>query len=196
MILLILLSGCGAEPEAAPAAPAAAAPVAAVPAVPAAAVPAAAPFDPASIPEAGKVTLSDGVTIDITAEGQVTVTAADGGMVSQSVFGAGGGGFSYRQSVTFMLDLQQRVKAGDPAMVADLMDFPLRVNTGGKPRMVKNREVFIRDYAQILPSSVTARVLSADPRVLFCRMEQVMLGDGVLWAGGDATILRVQSINL
>ena len=81
-------------------------------------------------------------------------------------------------------------------MVADLMDFPLRVNTGGKPRMVKNREVFIRDYAQILPSSVTARVLSADPRVLFCRMEQVMLGDGVLWAGGDATILRVQSINL
>ncbi len=216
----LLLHGCGggaAEARPSPpmeaAAPSAAAPgasaapttapSAAIPgasAAPTAAPGAAAPAAPAAlplvIPGEGTTRLEDGSTITVTNDDKVVIEDPHGRSSGESHFRKNG--FSYRRSVQFMADLQQRLKAGDKEKLAELILFPLRVNQSAqRHRLIQDRAAFVRDFEQIFNAKVTEKVLAADPRKIFCNYQGVMLGDGILWVGSDSkeTSYGVRSIN-
>lgn len=96
-------------------------------------------------------------------------------------------GFSYQASVDFYTELQRLLKAGDKEGLADLANYPLRVNgSKGKALIVKDKAAFLKSFGQIYSPAVVAAVLAVDPRNLFCNYQGVMLGDGILWADRTA----------
>jgi hypothetical protein len=92
-------------------------------------------------------------------------------------------GFSYKASVDFFTDLQRLLKAGDKQGLAELANYPLRVNGDkGKALIVKDRASFLKSFDQIYSPAVVAAALAVDPRNISCNYQGVMLGDGILWA--------------
>lgn len=91
-------------------------------------------------------------------------------------------GYSYKASVELMTDIQGRLKAGDSAGLADLVNYPLHVNHPKAPgQIVKDRAAFIRGYAQIFSPAAVSAILAFDPRDVSCNYQGVMLGNGIVW---------------
>jgi hypothetical protein len=106
-------------------------------------------------------------------------------------------GYSYQASVTFMAELQRQVKAGDKKALAELANYPLRVNgKKGIPLIVKDRAAFLKEYDRVYSPSVIAAILKEDPRNLFANSQGVMLGSGIVWADNGGNHLGVTAINV
>jgi hypothetical protein len=124
---------------------------------------------------------SPAVTFEVDDDDVVVPLDAQGCPLGESHFKSNG--FSYQASVDFMTELQRRLKAGDKEGLADLANFPLRVNHGkSKPLIVKDRAAFLRSFDQIYPPAVASAVAAADVRDLFANYQGVMLGQGIVWA--------------
>jgi hypothetical protein len=120
---------------------------------------------------------------------------ARGCLIGESHFKANG--YSYKASVDFMTELQARVKAHDKNGLADLANYPLRVNgKGTPPRIVKDRSAFLKAVDTIYTPPVSLAILAVDPRDLFCNYQGVMLGDGVIWTDNAHDHIGVISINV
>ena len=84
----------------------------------------------------------------------------------------------------FLGALQAAVRSGKPAEVADLVVFPLRVNTPPKTGFVKTRSEFVRRYAEIFTPAVRAAILRQRPTELFRNWQGLMIGNGEIWFRG------------
>jgi hypothetical protein len=125
-----------------------------------------------------RIPLRNGRTLLRRLDNHLVVTAADGGLVSES--SCGSGSFDYWKAVAFMKGVVRSLGAADRNRVADLLQLPMLA-----PTEIKTRADFLDRYEEMVTSPFLAAVQEADPRELFCRNGAFMLGDGEIWAAPD-----------
>jgi len=80
--------------------------------------------------------------------------------------------------------LQQAVAKHDAATVASLVHYPIKVNPGKKPFVVKNEKAFIKDYDGIITADIAAAIFKQKYENLFVNSQGAMIGDGEVWITG------------
>ena len=80
-----------------------------------------------------------------------------------------------------LTQLQAAVAKHDAAAVAALVHYPIRVNPGKKPFVIKNEKAFIKDYDQIITSDIQAAIFKQKYENLFVNSQGAMIGDGEVW---------------
>jgi hypothetical protein len=80
--------------------------------------------------------------------------------------------------------LQQAVAKHDAATVASLVHYPIKVNPGNKPFLVKNEKAFIKDYDRIVTQDIQAAIFKQKYENLFVNSQGAMIGDGEVWITG------------
>jgi len=83
-----------------------------------------------------------------------------------------------------LVTLQRSVAAHNAAAVASLVHYPIKVNPGKHPFLVKNEKAFIKDYDRILTSDIAAAIYKQKYENLFVNSEGAMIGDGEVWITG------------
>jgi hypothetical protein len=80
--------------------------------------------------------------------------------------------------------LQQAVAKHDAATVASLVHYPIKVNPGKKPFVVKNEKAFIKDYDRIITQDIQDAIFNQKYENLFVNSQGAMIGDGEVWITG------------
>jgi hypothetical protein len=80
--------------------------------------------------------------------------------------------------------LQQAVAKHDVATVASLVHYPIKVNPGKKPFVVKNEKAFIKDYDSIITQDIQSAIFKQKYENLFVNSQGAMIGDGEVWITG------------
>ena len=83
-----------------------------------------------------------------------------------------------------LTDLQQAVAKHNPAAVAELIHYPIKVNPGKKPFTIKNEKEFIKDYDRIITHDIEDAILKQKYETLFVNSQGAMIGDGEVWITG------------
>jgi hypothetical protein len=91
-------------------------------------------------------------------------------------------GISPQRSEPFARALQAALQQPDPARVADLVAYPLRVNTPGQPPRQLGRAALLQQFDQVFTPAVVQQVLQQDPAALFQNYQGLMFGSGAVWA--------------
>ncbi len=84
-------------------------------------------------------------------------------------------------------DFRDAVLKGDRAAAAEYVDFPLRVNSSGRSRMVRSAAQLAAQWDSIFTPQCREALKKAIPHEMFVRNGQAMLGDGVAWFGAKGT---------
>ncbi len=84
----------------------------------------------------------------------------------------------------FAASLQLAVKANNPQLLASLVQFPLRVNTGPGKFYFVRREDFVSEYYKIFDVTVKAAILKQDMGSLEQSAGDIAIGDGMLTVAG------------
>ena len=92
-------------------------------------------------------------------------------------------GLTEASARTFFDALQAAVKANDTIRIADLIEYPVRVNGPGRPRAV-TRAQFLAKPDAVLTDRIRRQVLAQQFDDLFVNAEGVMFGSGELWFSG------------
>lgn len=83
-----------------------------------------------------------------------------------------------------LTNLQQSVAQHNPAAVAALVHYPIKVNPGKRPMTIKSPKAFIKDYDRIITADISSVILKQKYEALFVNSQGVMLGDGEVWITG------------
>ena len=83
-----------------------------------------------------------------------------------------------------LTQLQQAVASHNAAAVAALVHYPIKVNPGKKPFLVKNEKAFIKDYDRIITHDITDAIFKQKYENLFVNSQGAMIGDGEVWITG------------
>jgi hypothetical protein len=83
-----------------------------------------------------------------------------------------------------LTDLQRSVAQHNPAAVAALIHYPIRVNPGKHPITIKSPKAFVKDYDSIITHDISDVILKQKYEALFVNSQGVMLGDGEVWITG------------
>jgi len=83
-----------------------------------------------------------------------------------------------------LTNLQQAVAQHNPAAVAALVHYPIKVNPGKHPITIKSPKAFIKDYDRIITADISSVILKQKYDALFVNSQGVMLGDGEVWITG------------
>ena len=85
----------------------------------------------------------------------------------------------------FVVALQQAIRTGDKAWLADHTRYPLRYN-GRSKISVQNKASFFRNYQTIIGDKLRAAVLAQDPKNVFENWQGMMVGEGTynIWVRG------------
>jgi hypothetical protein len=83
-----------------------------------------------------------------------------------------------------LINLQASVAKHDPAAVAALVHYPIKVNPGKHPITIKTPKAFIKDYDSIITHDISDVILKQKYEALFVNSQGVMLGDGEVWITG------------
>jgi len=83
-----------------------------------------------------------------------------------------------------LTNLQQAVAQHNPAAVAALVHYPIKVNPGKRPITIKSPKAFIKDYDRIITHDISDVILKQKYDALFVNSQGVMLGDGEVWITG------------
>jgi hypothetical protein len=89
-----------------------------------------------------------------------------------------------RQLVT---DLQQAVAKHDPAAVAALVHYPIRVKLHGKPTALNTPKAFTKHYDNIITPDIAAVIEKQKYEDLFVNYQGAMFGEGEVWITGFCT---------
>jgi hypothetical protein len=87
-----------------------------------------------------------------------------------------------RRIEAFARELQAALRGHDTARVADLVAYPLRVNTFGKPTRQLGRAALLKQFDQVFVPAVVQQVQQQDPAALFQNYQGLMFGSGAVWA--------------
>jgi alpha-beta hydrolase superfamily lysophospholipase len=103
-----------------------------------------------------------------------------------------------------LTDLQQSVASHNAARVAALVHYPIKVNPGKRPFIVKSPKAFIADYDRIITLDISEAILKQKYDALFVNSQGAMLGEGEVWitsfcldkgcAKSDIKIGTIQSV--
>ncbi len=80
------------------------------------------------------------------------------------------------------------VLAGKKSAAALYVSFPLRINQGGKSRMISSAQELTAQWSQIFTKAYLAALGAAVPHDMFTRNGQVMLGDGLAWFSAKGAV--------
>jgi hypothetical protein len=80
-----------------------------------------------------------------------------------------------------LADLQQAVAAKDASAVAALVHYPIKVNPGKHPFVVRSEKAFVKDYDQIITPDIAAVIEKQKYEALFVNSQGAMLGSGEVW---------------
>jgi hypothetical protein len=83
-----------------------------------------------------------------------------------------------------LTQLQQAVAKHNAPAVAALVHYPIKVNPGKKPFVVKNEKAFIKDYDGIITADIAAAIFKQKYENLFVNSQGAMIGDGEVWITG------------
>ncbi len=83
-----------------------------------------------------------------------------------------------------LTQLQQAVAKHNAPAVASLVHYPIKVNPGKKPFVVKNEKAFIKDYDRIITQDIAAAIFKQKYENLFVNSQGAMIGDGEVWITG------------
>jgi hypothetical protein len=83
-----------------------------------------------------------------------------------------------------LTQLQAAVAKHDAPAVAALVHYPIKVNTGKKPFVVKNEKGFIKDYDRIITQDIQDAIFRQKYENLFVNSQGAMIGDGEVWITG------------
>lgn len=78
---------------------------------------------------------------------------------------------------TFVIALQQAVRTGDKAWLADHMRYPLRYD-GRSKISVRSKASFLKNYASIIGEKLRTAVLAQEPGNVFENWQGMMVGEG------------------
>ena len=80
--------------------------------------------------------------------------------------------------------LQSGVRSDDRAKVADLIEYPLRVNNSHTHRLISDRGEFLSNYTKVFTSEIRQQVLEQSFDDLFVSWRGVMIANGAVWFSG------------
>jgi hypothetical protein len=80
-----------------------------------------------------------------------------------------------------LTDLQQSVVQHNAAEVAALVRYPIKVNPGRHPIMIRSPKAFIKDYDKIITPDIATVIEKQKYESLFINSQGAMLGDGEVW---------------
>jgi hypothetical protein len=83
-----------------------------------------------------------------------------------------------------LIALQQAVAKHNAPAVAALVHYPIKVNPGNRPFVVKNEKAFINDYDRIITHDIQDAIFKQKYENLFVNSEGAMIGDGEVWITG------------
>jgi len=83
-----------------------------------------------------------------------------------------------------LTQLQAGVAKHDVSTVAALVHYPIKVNPGNKPFVVKNEKAFVKDYDRIITQDIQAAIFKQKYENLFVNSQGAMIGDGEVWITG------------
>lgn len=115
-----------------------------------------------------------------------------GGSCDLAVVGAG-------ETATFLAfdrELRAAVTARDPAAVALLARFPLRVNTGHGSYSLNDPAILQARFQEVFSPAVRRAILDQKPAEVFCNYTGVMYGSGQVWVNTGKYGYAIQAINL
>lgn len=103
---------------------------------------------------------------------------------------------NYQQAVIFVKKLEDAVKNNDKKTVAELGDYPVRINIKKKSTYIKNKKEFIKSYNNIFTSEVKS-LLFRD-KTIFCNYQGAATGYGTVWfwagkEGANFYVINVSS---
>ncbi len=78
-------------------------------------------------------------------------------------------------------DLQQAVAKHDPAAVAALVHYPIKINPGSKPLTIRTPRAFIARYDRIITPSIATVIQKQKYEDLFVNYRGAMFGNGEVW---------------
>jgi hypothetical protein len=99
-------------------------------------------------------------------------------------------------AATFFTELQKAIRAGDRQNVANMCEYPLSVNVGGKHRLVRGRAGLIAQYPSIFNTEVSHAVISLSAPI-HMGSRGFMTNQGELWfdAVVGTHVFRVSTVN-
>jgi hypothetical protein len=83
-----------------------------------------------------------------------------------------------------LTSLQQNVAKHNAAGVASLVHYPIKVNPGRHPFIVKNEKAFVKDYDRIITQDIEDAIFKQKYENLFVNSQGAMIGDGEVWITG------------
>lgn len=105
----------------------------------------------------------------------VSITAQQAGKYSNA-------GIDNDASVeTFFLVLQESVSKDARDKVADMINYPLRVNSGGHIEVIQKKSTFLKRYESVFTSQVKEALGKQNVSGLFVNSQGVMIGNGEIW---------------
>ncbi|MGF7049986.1 hypothetical protein J2T13_004509 [Paenibacillus sp. DS2015] len=91
-------------------------------------------------------------------------------------------GIDYPQEFeSFFSKVQKRVADGNKSGVAELVNYPINVNSNGKTAIIKTKQQFINEYDQIMTDQVKKALKNQKVQNTFVNYKGVMVGDGEIW---------------
>lgn len=99
--------------------------------------------------------------------------------------------------LAFDRDLRTAMAGEDPAAVALLVNFPLRVNGGqGGTIALNNVAALQARFSEVFPKPIREAVLNQDAKTIFCSYQGIMYGTGQVWVGPRGSTWGVFTVNL
>jgi hypothetical protein len=108
----------------------------------------------------------------------VVVQDANGNLMSESWCDSG----RFSDYFALFAKFKDALARGNRDAALRLIDYPLRVNGGTKPRVFKTPSSLSKGYSKVFTPGVLAKIGKAEPAALFCRDGQAMIGNGIVWA--------------
>ncbi len=96
----------------------------------------------------------------------------------------------------FDRELRDALSRQDPAALALLVRFPLRINDARGSYSLNEPLALQSHFMEVFPPVVREAVLKAKAENVFCNYGGIMYGDGEVWVGVSSKRYVVQAINL
>ena len=93
-------------------------------------------------------------------------------------------GITAAQARSMLEALQNGLRTDDRARIAELVEYPLRVNSSGTHKVISGRSEFLSNFSSVFTSEIRQQVLAQQFDQLFVNWQGVMLGNGAIWFSG------------
>jgi hypothetical protein len=97
---------------------------------------------------------------------------------------------------SFIADLQTRTLQGDHRAIAQMVKFPLQINTRGGKIVFQNETELLQQFDIAFRPTVLNMVLKCPRTGLYCDNRGVMIGSGEVWLAPEGQTPRIIALNV